>query len=187
MTTTVHAQARPRRRRLLATLGRRWPTALAVGLAALLWGVDALTAARLLPVLPLLYVVAAVLRRRGLSWPLLAGSVVLFTVLDAQARIDPVLAVFALGLAVALAGLLRGGGRAEVVRQAGGLVLFVAVAALALVAAPEPARYLLAAGWLGHGVWDLVHLWRRRVVSPSYAEWCGVLDVLMAVQLLAVR
>ena len=53
-----------------------------------------------------------------------------------------------------------------------------------LTVAPEVARYVLAAGWFGHGVWDLVHLRRDAVVSRSYAEWCGVLDVLIAAELL---
>ena len=55
---------------------------------------------------------------------------------------------------------------------------------LGLTAAPDVARYVLAAGWLGHGVWDLVHLRRRAVVSRSYAQWCGVVDIVMAAELL---
>ena len=68
--------------------------------------------------------------------------------------------------------------------QFGGLVLFGGLALIGLSVAPEIARYVLAAGWLGHGVWDLVHLRRDKVVSRSYAEWCGVLDVLIAAELL---
>jgi hypothetical protein len=36
---------------------------------------------------------------------------------------------------------------------------------------------------LFHGVWDFVHLRADKVVARSYAEWCGVLDVLVAAQL----
>ena len=47
---------------------------------------------------------------------------------------------------------------------------------------PDLGRYLVAAGWFLHGVWDFVHLgltgsW------PSFAEWCGVVDVVVAVEL----
>ena len=33
-------------------------------------------------------------------------------------------------------------------------------------------------------IWDFVHLRLGRVVSRSYAEWCGVLDILITVQLI---
>jgi hypothetical protein len=44
----------------------------------------------------------------------------------------------------------------------------------------ELGRYLLAAGWLGHGVWDYAHFRADKVVSRSFAEWCAVFDVLRA-------
>ena len=44
----------------------------------------------------------------------------------------------------------------------------------------ELGRYLVAAGWFLHGVWDLVHLRLDKVVARSYAEWCGVVDILVA-------
>ncbi|MGW0478942.1 hypothetical protein [Nonomuraea sp. NPDC003214] len=42
---------------------------------------------------------------------------------------------------------------------------------------------MIAAGWLLHGIWDFVHLRRGKVVARSYAEWCGVLDALIAFEL----
>ncbi len=39
-------------------------------------------------------------------------------------------------------------------------------------------------GCSGHTVWDLVHLRARAIVSPSLAEWCAVLDTLIAVGIL---
>jgi hypothetical protein len=42
----------------------------------------------------------------------------------------------------------------------------------------------VAAGWFLHGVWDFVDLRLDKVVARSYAEWCGVLDVLIAAGLL---
>ncbi len=41
----------------------------------------------------------------------------------------------------------------------------------------DAARYVLAVGWLGHGLWDLVHFRSRRVVPWQWAEWCAVVDV----------
>jgi hypothetical protein len=46
---------------------------------------------------------------------------------------------------------------------------------------------MISASWLLHGGWDFVHLRRDRVVVRSYAEWCGVVDVLIAGQLLFLR
>lgn len=171
---------------LLLVLLRRWPTALAVGVAATLWGVDTVTAAQLLPVLPLLYVVLAVLRRPRASWPALLVSVVAFGALQSQGTVDQVLAVTVVAAVVALVGAVHAdpqGSHRLLARQVVGYVLFAGVAVVALLAAPDVARWVLAAGWLGHGAWDLVHLRRREVVSRSYAEWCGALDVLVALQL----
>jgi hypothetical protein len=43
---------------------------------------------------------------------------------------------------------------------------------------------LVAVGLLAHTVWDLIHLRARAIVSPSLAEWCAVLDTLIAVGIL---
>jgi hypothetical protein len=43
--------------------------------------------------------------------------------------------------------------------------------------------WLVAAGWLTHAAWDVVHLRRDAVIARSFAEWCAVVDVLVAVQL----
>lgn len=48
---------------------------------------------------------------------------------------------------------------------------------------PDVGRYVVAAGWFLHGVWDTVHLRLDRVVSRSYAEFCGVFDILVGVGL----
>ena len=63
------------------------------------------------------------------------------------------------------------------------MIGFGALVLAALVVEPDLGRYLVAAGWFLHGLWDFVHLRRNAVVSRSYAEWCGVVDVLIAAQL----
>ena len=65
--------------------------------------------------------------------------------------------------------------------------MFGALALTGLVLDPDVGRYLVAAGWFLHGVWDFAHLRMRRldgVVAPTFAEWCGVVDVVVAVELL---
>jgi hypothetical protein len=67
--------------------------------------------------------------------------------------------------------------------QALGMLGFGALALAGLVVDPGLGRYLVAAGWLLHGVWDLVHLKLDRVVARSFAEWCAVVDVVIAARL----
>jgi hypothetical protein len=167
----------------LTFLLRRWPTALAIALELISWGIGLERAGQILPLLPSLYVIVAVIRRRGASWPVLLASIALLFALQRQDRVDPTVVILALATAVAVTGLFRREGRGEVLVQTGGLVLFGGLALIGLTVAPEVARYVLAAGWFFHGVWDLVHLRRNAVVSRSYAEWCGVLDILIAAEL----
>lgn len=65
--------------------------------------------------------------------------------------------------------------------QLAGLAGWTALAVLAAVADDGPARWLVAAGWLGHAGWDLAHHRTGRVVPRGYAEWCGVLDAAVGV------
>lgn len=46
------------------------------------------------------------------------------------------------------------------------------------------AGYLIVAALLAHALWDAVHLWRNRVVAASYAEFCGVLHLVLGVAIL---
>jgi hypothetical protein len=70
--------------------------------------------------------------------------------------------------------------------QTAGVLGFGVVAVGAAAADPAVARYLLAAGWLSHAAWDVVHHHADRVVPRWYAELCMVCDVMIAGVLLAV-
>jgi hypothetical protein len=175
--------------RMVRALARRWPTLLGVlsGVAILGGGtladqVNGL--AEVLLFLPLLYVVVARADRRGLSWPLLAVAFAL--IIGLRAAGVPVVAVAVPLAAAALVwsavGHATHPGTVRV--QVLGMVVFGALGLAGLAVDPELGVYLVAAGWLGHGVWDFVHLKLDRAVARSYAEWCGVVDVLTAAQLL---
>ncbi|MFF4168839.1 hypothetical protein [Streptomyces sp. NPDC001744] len=86
--------------------------------------------------------------------------------------------------------LLFGAFRSELRRpgvlagQLAGLVGFAAVALSAVLLDGATALLVLAAGWLGHAVWDAVHYARARVVPRPWSEWCGVFDACGALALL---
>ncbi|MBF6341479.1 hypothetical protein IU450_37205 [Nocardia abscessus] len=117
-------------------------------------------------------------------WPTLAAvvAVVVFFA-DGASELRPftvllpVMAVFYL-----LFGAFRGDlwHRGEFALQVAGLAAFSGIALAVSTADESLGRYLLAGGWLAHGVWDFVHHRRNRVVPKAWSEWCGVVDVLGA-------
>ncbi|ADD40010.1 hypothetical protein [Stackebrandtia nassauensis] len=170
---------------------RRWPTALALLLSALTLGGSGTdegvrSFAHVLGLLPLLYLVVAKLEKRRATWPLLVtglAAVIGLRVLD----LIPLAAVWwAIALVVLVWGAFDGhlakSGTLRV--QALGMLIFGGLGLLGLIVDPELARYLIAAGWFFHGVWDFVHLKLDRVVARSFAEWCGVVDIVVAAELL---
>jgi hypothetical protein len=193
MTDTATARRRP-----VAALTRRWPTALA-GLLAVLnvsdGGLDDAAGVvggfgEALLLLPLLYLIVTQIGRPRMSWPVLGAVTAVMVVL----RVLDVVAASVVLVAVAVVLLVWGTvsetvsgsphGRATFGVQAAGMIVFGAFALAGLAVDPDLGRYLVAAGWFCHGIWDFVHLRLDKIVSRTYAEWCGVLDVLVGAELL---
>jgi hypothetical protein len=169
---------------------QRWPTAAGLAIGALLVGesqsaegVTGLSQAALL--LPLEYLVVAKLRRRQASWPVIVALFLPVVALGEQEVVDPAVALSALALVVLVWGAVDGQlRRPDPFRvQALGMVGFGALALAGLVLNPDLGRYLVAAAWLLHGVWDLVYFRLDKVVARSYAEFCGVADLVVAAEL----
>ncbi len=125
------------------------------------------------------YLTAAALGRRAAAWPAFLVTFVLIGVAKAIDGFDPTIAM--LGLAVVLAGIGFAQNRD---RPTWGLPLqsaaMLATGAIALWAAgvnPTLAAILVAAGLFVHAAWDAHHLRTGRVVVPSMARFCLVLDV----------
>jgi nicotinamide riboside transporter PnuC len=137
-------------------------------------------------ILPLGYLVMAVLRRRALTWPVVIVGITLVVALRLQSVVNPAAVLVAISLVVLIVGMLHQSSRRDsnFHLQIVGLVVFSAAALVSMAVDPALATVIVAAGWLGHGIWDLVHLARKRVVAPSFAEWCGVFDIGVALQLL---
>lgn len=131
----------------------------------------------------LVYLAAAALQKPSTAWPVFFLSVIVITIskfgwigFDATWIL---LGVAGLFLAY---GLLR-----RAMQPATGLPLqtiamaaFGTVAAAALYVNETLAAYLVAAGLIAHAAWDVYHHRANRVVLRSMAEFCFVLDILLA-------
>ncbi|WP_433472955.1 hypothetical protein ACQPZP_29310 [Spirillospora sp. CA-142024] len=188
MSEVVHERRGP-----FWTLMRRWPTALALASVVLIWSAglgdlaDAVSGfGEAVLLLPLEYLILNRIGRPAMSWPVIGAIVAAIVVID----LLDVVALSTVVIAVALVLLVWGvigeapDGRASFGIQAAGMLGFGAIALAGLAVDPDLGRYLVAAGWFLHGVWDAVHLKLDRVVSRSYAEACGVVDVGVAAMLL---
>lgn len=84
-------------------------------------------------------------------------------------------------------GTARGdlGDRRLLIAQTSAVLGFGAVAVATVAVDPAAARHLLAAGWIAHAAWDVVHHRIDRVVPRWYAEMCLVADLSLATVLLA--
>jgi hypothetical protein len=188
-----HAQQTPNRLRWIDVLMHRWPTALGIAVAALAafdLQVDAgfvSSFSALVVLMALVYLGAAALSRRRAAWVVfLAGFAVLVVLPLPDSGIEPSLVLLVAALAFLVLGAARG-----LLRRPGGLTLqaagmlgFGTIALTALYADLQLGGYLVAAGLIGHGVWDAYHYLRNRVVARSYAEFCAVLDLLVGTAIL---
>ncbi|MFI9402806.1 hypothetical protein [Nocardia sp. NPDC052316] len=121
----------------------------------------------------------AVLKRR---WPTVAG--VLLALAFAAPEVSWIGVTVLIGAAVAYPafGLYRGHlhGRTVLLVQSAAFVAFVGLAVVILLVDVTLGSYLLAAGFLAHGIWDFAHHRADRMVPRWYAEFCAVIDVLIA-------
>jgi hypothetical protein len=124
----------------------------------------------------------------GRRWPVLVGLALLAGTIESGARDLPPWLVLAVALVYPVVGLVRRSirGRSMVLLQAAGLAVFAGVSLLATVlVGQDTGAYVLAAGLVGHGVWDAFHHRANAVVWRWYAETCIVYDLLLAAAVLA--
>lgn len=121
-------------------------------------------------------------------WPVLVGLLLLVGTLAGGGAGVPTWLVFAMALVYPVVGVLRNRirGRSMVVLQAAGLAVFAGISLLAgALVGQDTGTYVLAAGLVGHGVWDVFHHRANAVVWRWYAETCVVYDLLLAAAVLA--
>ena len=174
-------------RRWTEVLKHRWPTVLGVAVAALTafdLKVDAgfvSSLSALTVLMALVYVGAAALDRRRASWVvLLAGLPLAFFIFPTSWANPSVVLLVAAAVFVVL-GMVRGllGRPGGLTLQTAGMVVFGATALVTLIVAPESGGYLVAFALIGHAGWDAYHYLKDRVVARSYAEFCGITDLLL--------
>jgi hypothetical protein len=130
------------------------------------------------------YLGAAAFQKPSWAWPLFIVTFIVIAVARAGfAPYDPTWALIILAAILALYGFLRGAARQKegLPLQALAMIVFGAIAAIALVVNPTLGAYLVAAGLFAHAGWDAYHHRTGKVVVRSMAEFCLVLDVALAI------
>lgn len=166
---------------------RWWPSLLGV-VIAVLSGLGADDAggygpATIVAVAAFIYVAAAAQASPRAAWGWFVATfpvIVLGKVFDLGWL--PIVAFVGLALAFVVHGAVRDRWRTPggLRRQAVAMVPFGAVALLGYLLGWTAGGLLVAAGLAAHGIWDVVHHRSNRVVPRSYAEFCGVLDLVLA-------
>lgn len=162
---------------------RIWPAALgmlvAAGTAYRL--VDAREVATIVVASGLVYLAASVFCRRRAAWIAFAAAFLLIT-LDKFAGLDALPWMLALAGAALISGLALQRTRPwwSFPLQAGAMLILSLVACAAVQLNTATGGALVAAALLAHAAWDIHHHRLDRVVSRSFAEFCAVLDVLVA-------
>jgi hypothetical protein len=175
-------------RRALAACAKRWPTLLAVAITALTWGGAPLQAlAQALLLFPLGYLAVSATGRRRISWPAAVLGIAALAALRVQDHTNPALVLILSGAVLVVCAMVwrRFWPPGDGLIQAFAWLAFVLLALLSVAVSPQVGKFVLAAGWLGHAVWDYYHWRADKGVSRSFAEWCGVYDLLGAIAILA--
>lgn len=168
----------------------RWPTALGITIAFLTafdLQIDRTvftSLAAIIAFMALVYLGAAVIGRRTAAWLLFGiGFVAIFVLrlVNLSSMLVFVFLIIAVGFGIT--GLVRAQRRNSdsLSLQTIGMLGFGALALSVLYVDLTLAGYLIVAALLAHAIWDAIHLWRNRIVAASYAEFCGVLDLVLGV------
>lgn len=171
---------------------RRWPTAagilLAASLAAGIWfGFAGSTdIAQVVTASGFVYLGAAALRRRMAAWPLFLVTFGLITIGFVVPGFNPSWWMLGIVAILVVYGLVQGGLRPPwgIPMQAAAMIVLAAAAITAANLGAPWAGLLVSAGLLAHAAWDVYHHRVDRVVARSMAEFCGVLDTLLALVVL---
>jgi len=164
--------------------GRVWPAGLGALVAAgsMVGLADARDVAPVLAASGFVYVAAAAVGRPGAAWPAFGVTFVLIG-LAKLTGLDATLWTIALATVLAVVGFALGRARPPwaLPLQSVAMLVLGAAALLAVRADATAGGLLVAVVLLAHAAWDVHHHRTGRVVGRSLAEFCVVLDVLLAI------
>jgi len=173
---------------VMKTLAHRWPTAvgLIAAVAIFLESPDRAEVALVAAIAATCYVAAATFALPWMAWVWIPIGFVVVAA-GRLVGLHPLVATGVTAVALVAVGLLRTRTRPGVTLETAGLLLYGALAVLALLLAPAVGLVVVALTLIAHGAWDLWHLRRHReLVSPSLAEACVALDVPLGLAVLVV-
>jgi hypothetical protein len=172
----------------LANIVQRWPTALGILVAAgsVLGLSDGRDVASVVAASGFVYLAAAALGRPGAAWPAFGLTFVLVGLGMSVSGFDPVPWLIAGAVVLVVIGLAPQRWRPvwSLPTQAAAMLVLGATAVIALRVDATAGGVLVSLGLLAHVAWDVYHHRNGRVVARSFAEFCGVLDILVAVGVL---
>lgn len=162
---------------------RMWPAALGVLVAAgTAYGLtEGRDAAPVVAASGLVYLAAAATGRRSMAWIGFAIAFVPIT-LEKLTGVDAVPWLLTLAIPVLGYGMISRRFRPwwALPLQSAAMLVFGAIAFIAIGDSPPPGGLLVAGALLGHAAWDIQHYRADRVVSQQFAQFCAVLDILVA-------
>lgn len=134
------------------------------------------------------YIAAAAAGRPTAAWPAFGVAFVLITLEKLVPAAEATWTMLGVAGVLAAVGVVRGAlrPRSGLPLQAAAMLVLGAVAVVAAQAQPVPAGVLVAGALLAHAGWDVYHHRTGRVVVASMAEFCAVLDTVLAVLVLVV-
>jgi hypothetical protein len=161
---------------------RGWPAALGLGAGIGIGLGNEPGVPAVILVCASIYVLAAAVGRPAWAWIGFAASIPIVAVARFPGATWLAVVLAAVATAVVLIiGAVRHAWRGPARRrQLLALAAFALLALAVLALPPVIAGGLAAAALIAHAAWDVVHHRRAEVVTPAYAEFCAVLDLVLA-------
>jgi hypothetical protein len=75
--------------------------------------------------------------------------------------------------------------RPVLIRQLAAMTAYLLLILISVLAGEVLSVFLVGAGWLVHSGWDYWHHRRDEVVPRAFAEWCGVVDAVIGISVIA--
>lgn len=174
----------------ITRIARRWPAVAGLAVAAMsAYGIaSGADVAAVVAASGFVYIAAAAVGRPMAAWPAFGVSFVLMVLEKVVPAAEPTATMLAVAAVLAVVGVARGGlrPRSGLPLQAAAMLVLGVLALVAAQAQPVLAGVLVAVALLAHAAWDVHHHRTGRVVVASMAEFCAVLDTVLAVLVLVV-